>query len=377
MTEMRVAAGLDGVIVADTELGGVRGEEGFFHYRQYSATDLARRRSLEDVWHLLHHGSLPEAGASDSFIGQVAARRAVDPGVAELIAGAARLGVGRPSLLWVRTAASLLAQSLGTESWITDRLGVAGQAEGLIAGLPTAIALGHRAQQGLAPLPPDPDLGLAADFLRMLGGDAVDERPARAFEQYLILTVDHGLNASTFTTRTVASTGADVGSAVVAGIGALSGPLHGGAPSLALQMLQEIGSVERAPAFIRARLQAGELLMGFGHRVYRSEDPRAALLREIAEGFDDPLVELAAEVERIAVRELARHRPERRLRANVEYYAGVVLHLVGVPVELFPACFAISRTIGWTAHVLEQIAANRIIRPKAAYVGPPPPVPVP
>ncbi|VAW08254.1 Citrate synthase (si), partial [hydrothermal vent metagenome] len=164
---------------------------------------------------------------------------------------------------------------------------------------------------------------------------------------------------------------------VVAGIGSLSGPLHGGAPSLVLDMLQDIGSIDRARPWVRDRLASGEPVMGFGHRAYRTADPRAVMLKGVAQAIGGPLVDLAVASEAIIVEELDKHRPGRDLRANVEFYAGVVLHVVGIPTELFPACFAMSRSIGWTAHILEQVADNRVVRPKANYVGPPPPVPVP
>lgn len=378
MSDVRVPDGLAGVVVADTRLGGVRGEEGFFHYREFSATDLAARCDLEAVWHLFATGHLPNDVEFTEFASRLASHRAVAGNVLDAVGGAASLGIGRPSLSWVRTAASLLAEGLGIETWIGRPVNeVAKDAERLVSALPTVIAAGWRAQQGLDHIEPDPALSLAANFLAMLSEEPPRPFAARALEQYLILTIDHGFNASTFTARTVASTGADVGAAVVAGIAALSGPLHGGAPSLALEMLEEIGSVENIRPWVRARLAAGEVVMGFGHRVYRTDDPRAAMLRSVALEIGGPLVDLAVAAEGIIVDELERHRPGRDLRANVEFYAGVVLHLVGVPTDLFPACFAISRSIGWTAHVLEQIAGNRIIRPKAAYVGVPPPVPVP
>lgn len=377
MGDIRVPDGLAGVVVADTRLGGVNGEEGFFHYREFSATELAAKCDLEAVWHLFATGHLPNEADSSEFESRLASHRPVAEDVLAAVGEAARLGIGKPSLSWVRTAASLLAEGLGIETWIGRPIDeVAAEAERLVSALPTVVAAGWRAQQGLARIEPDPALSLAANFLAMLTGEPPQHVAARALEQYLILTIDHGFNASTFTARTVASTGGDVGAAVVAGIAALSGPLHGGAPSLALEMLEEIGTVDNVRPWVLARLAAGDVVMGFGHRVYRTEDPRAAMLRDVALEIGGPLVDLAVAAEGIIVDELERHRPGRDLRANVEFYAGVVLHLVGVPTDLFPACFAISRSIGWTAHTLEQIAANRIIRPKAAYVGLPPPVPV-
>jgi citrate synthase len=370
---MRTPPGLAGVVVADTAIGGVRGKEGFFHYRQYSAPDLAETRTLEDVWYLLHHGALPSPQQAAEFRHHLGELRALPDDLVALVGDVARVGDDILALSWVRTAVSLVAQHLGLTPWLgRPPAEVAAQATRLAAVMPTIVAAGWRARNGLAPVAPDPAASLAEDFLHMLHGVAPDPRSARAFEQYLILTIDHGFNASTFATRVVTSTGADLGAGLTAGTGALSGPLHGGAPSHCLRMLQEIGSPDRADAWVQASLARGDRIMGFGHRVYRTEDPRSAMLRGVAEGFDDPLVDLAVQVEKTILEALHAHRPERELRTNVEYYAGVVLHLVGIPETLFPACFAISRSIGWTAHMLEQMDGNRIIRPDSDYVGPQP-----
>ncbi|VAW09188.1 Citrate synthase (si), partial [hydrothermal vent metagenome] len=267
MGDIQAPPGLAGVVVTDTILGGVRGEQGFYHYREFSATELASRRSLEDVWYLFQMGHLPDDIQAKDFATRVSAYRAIPRDVQNLIDAVARLGSGRAALAWVRTAASILGESLDIETWLGRPLqDVAHESERLIAALPTAIATGWRSQQGLGPVAPDPQLPLAADFLRMLTGTRPEADTARAFEQYLILTIDHGLNASTFAARSVASTGADIGAAVVAGIGSLSGPLHGGAPSLVLDMLQDIGSIDRARPWVRDRLASGEPVMGFGHR---------------------------------------------------------------------------------------------------------------
>jgi citrate synthase len=200
---------------------------------------------------------------------------------------------------------------------------------------------------------------------------------ARAVEQYLISTIDHGFNASTFTARVITSTGADLAAAVVGGIGALSGPLHGTAPSRAMEMLDEIGTVDKAEPWIRDAIVQGGRLMGFGHRVYKTDDPRSVLLRSVAERLGGPKVEFATQVEQVALELLAELKPGRKLYTNVEFYAGVVMDACGLPSEMFTPTFASSRTIGWTAHILEQAADNRLIRPSAHYVGPPPPQPVP
>jgi len=211
----------------------------------------------------------------------------------------------------------------------------------------------------------------------MMQGEIPKPEYGRAVEQYLISTIDHGFNASTFTARVITSTGADLGSAVVGAIGALSGPLHGGAPSRALAMLDAIGTEDKAEPWLRDAVERGDRLMGFGHRVYKTDDPRSTMLRGIAERLGGPKVDLAKAIERKAIEVLAEMKPGRQLYTNVEFYAGVVMDTCGVPREMFTPTFASSRVIGWTSHVLEQSADNRLIRPSAHYAGPPPPEPVP
>jgi citrate synthase len=220
----------------------------------------------------------------------------------------------------------------------------------------------------------------------MLTGDRPSSARARALEQYLISTIDHGFNASTFTARVVASTGADLGACIVAAIGALSGPLHGGAPSRALALLDEIGGpailddpdpVARVDAVVRPMIEAGDKIMGFGHAVYRADDPRSLLLRQAARVLGGPQARLAELVEARVLELLHELKPGRTIRTNVEFYAGVVMDACGVPPAMFTPTFASSRVIGWCAHVLEQAAANKIIRPSARYIGPPPPQAIP
>ncbi len=374
-TSAEIPAGLEGVVVAETTVGDVRGREGFYHYRQYSAVELASKRSLEDVWHLLFRGALPDADASRAFAAQVAQRRVIPPGLSTLLPGLARRGT---PLEILRTAVSLLGAELGwgpTHDITPEEL--ADQALGLCAVVPTILAAGHRLAAGLEPIEPRADLGFAANYLNMLTGSVASDQQARAVEQYMILTIDHGFNASTFTARVVTSTGADLGAAIVAAIGALSGPLHGGAPSRALDMLDAIGTADRAEAYIRKAVEDGERIMGFGHRVYKTDDPRSLLLRSVSEQLGGPLVEFSQAVERTTVAVLAELKPGRQLYTNVEFYAGVVMHTCGIPREMFTPTFAAGRTIGWCTHVMEQAAHNRLIRPAARYVGPPPPVPVP
>src|SRR6185503_11008509 len=222
---------------------------------------------------------------------------------------------------------------------------------------------------------PRRELGHAANFLYMLSGEMPDAERVRALETYLNTVIDHGLNASTFTARVITSTGSDLVSAVVGAIGALKGPLHGGAPGPALDMVFEIGDASRAEAFLRRKIEAGEKLMGFGHRVYKVRDPRADVLAAAAERLytragDMTLYTLARDVERTALRLLEEYKPGRRLQTNVEFYTALLLHGLDLDVELFTPTFAISRVSGWIAHALEQRAANRLIRPRSEYIGP-------
>lgn len=365
-TLIHAPAGLEGVVVAETAIGDVLGHEGFFHYRGHPAPDLATTRSVEEVWHLLHRGVLPDTDALRAFAAETAGLRALPERVRDALPAVASAGTPMAAL---RTVLSLAGQD--ARPWLDlDEAERAADALRLVAMAPTAAAAVWRARQGLPLVEPDPSLGFAADYLRMLTGDAPGEVATRALERYLLLTIDHGFNASTFAARVVTSTGADLASAVVAGVGALSGPLHGGAPSRALDMLTGIGSPDRARAWVERALADGGRIMGFGHRVYRTEDPRSAVLKQTALELGGPLVDLAVEVERVVLEILEARYPERDLRTNVEYYAGVVLHLIGVPAEMFSPTFAVSRTIGWTAHALEQTVGNRIIRPASRYVGP-------
>ncbi|MFF4187437.1 citrate synthase/methylcitrate synthase [Streptomyces sp. NPDC001691] len=373
-----VPRGLAGVVVTDTELGDVRGREGFYHYRQYSAVELAQSRSFEDVWHLMFHGELPDTEARAAFTARTAALRHLPAGVREALPGIARTGALAGPLAGLRTALSLLGAAKGFRPvYDLDAGRRAEDALAACAAVPTLLTALHRLGQGLEPVEPRDDLPYAANYLYMLTGSPAEPERVRAVEQYLISTIDHGFNASTFTARVVASTGADVAASLVAAIGALSGPLHGGAPSRALDTLDAIGTPDRIDGWIRERVLAGDRIMGFGHPVYRTEDPRSRMLRKIAEGFGGPLVEFAVEVERQVEAILAELKPGRELHTNVEFYAGVVMELCGLPREMFTPTFCAARVVGWSANILEQSADSKIIRPAARYVGPPPPRPVP
>ncbi|MET7384210.1 citrate synthase/methylcitrate synthase [Streptomyces sp. NPDC005529] len=377
-TSVDVPRGLAGVVVTDTELGDVRGLEGFYHYRQYSAVELAQTRSFEDVWHLLAHGELPDATQRAAFMERTAALRGLPEDVrGALPAIAAATGLSGP-LAGLRTALSLLGASLGFRP-VYDIDAERRRDDGLAAAaaVPTLLTALYRIGQGLEPVEPREDLGYAANYLYMLTGSEPDVHRARAVEQYLISTIDHGFNASTFTARVIASTGADVAACLVGAVGALSGPLHGGAPSRALDTLDAIGTPDRIDGWIRERVLAGDRIMGFGHPVYRTEDPRSRMLRGIAQEFGGPLVDFAVEVEHCVEGILAELKPGRELHTNVEFYAGVVMELCGLPREMFTPTFAAARVVGWSANILEQAEDSKIIRPAARYVGPVPPVGVP
>jgi citrate synthase len=247
----------------------------------------------------------------------------------------------------------------------------------MAAVVPVLLMQLHRHHLGLEPVEPDSDLGYVGAYIQMLTGERPNERAIRALEQYLILTMDHGFNSSTFTARVITSTGSDIGSALTGAIGALAGPLHGGAPSRALAMLDAIGTPDKAEEYLRHEISSGERLMGFGHRVYKTDDPRSTLLREVAIELGGPQAEFAVQVEQTALRVLNELKPGRRLYTNVEFYAGVVMNSVGIPPDMFTPTFASSRTVGWTAAIAEQAANNRLIRPSALYVGPQPPQPLP
>ncbi|MDQ1520425.1 MAG: citrate synthase [Actinomycetota bacterium] len=371
--------GLEGVVVAETAVGDVRGLEGFYHYREYSAVDLARTRPLEDIWYLLFEGRLPATiEERNAFMREVAPLRRIPPAVAEVLPSIARAGDEFVPLDALRTAVSLFASAAGFRPTLDiDAATLRSQALATCAVVPTLVTALWRLRQGLEPIAPRDDLPYAANYLSMMLGDEPPDYCAAAVEKYLISTVDHGFNASTFTARVITSTGADLGAAIVGAIGALSGPLHGGAPSRALQMLDEIGTADRAEPWLRAAVERGDRLMGFGHRVYKTDDPRSLLLRDVAEGLGGEKMDLARHIEATAVRVLDELKPGRRLYTNVEFYAGIVMDACGEPREMFTPTFACSRVIGWCAHVLEQAADNRLIRPSAQYVGPPPPQPVP
>ena len=357
--------GLENVTVAETVLSHIDGTAGRLVYRGYDAVELALGATFEDVWSLLHRDVVR---ADAAFLAEARGARTL-PLTPETLRGLA--AAPGPFMAKLQAAIAATGAAWGVVPWHerdpdeSTRL-----AFRLTAVLPTLVAALWRVQQGHEPLAPDPALDHAANYLWMLHGELPTPPQVRALTRYLILTAEHGMNASTFTARVIASTGADVVSAVAGAAGALSGPLHGGAPSLGLDMLDAIGAPERAVPWVAAAVLGGRRLMGFGHRVYRAEDPRAACLRVTAAELGGPRVALAAAVETAALATLRAAKPERALFTNVEFWSAIALERAGLPRPLFTPTFCAARTVGWTAHVLEQIADNRLIRPAAKYVGP-------
>ena len=370
---IEVPRGLHNVVVTETAVGDVRGLEGFFHYRQYSATDLARTRDFEDVWYLMVHGELPDPEQRGRFRAEVRAARVLPADVVELLPTVARLARDGGPLDGLRSALSLAGSAAGMRPvYDLDDAARTHDAITLCAQAPVLVAALYRLGRGEPVLPSRDDLGHAAHYLYLLTGEVPEERETAALEAYLVSTIDHGFNASTFTARVIASTGADVAAALVGALGALSGPLHGGAPSRALDTLDAIGTAAAAEPWIRDHVSSGARIMGFGHAVYRTEDPRSALLKEVARGFGGDRVDLAVLVEAEVERLLAELKPGRELHTNVEFFAGVVMEACGVPRELFTPTFAVARVVGWSANVVEQARDPKIIRPAARYVGAPP-----
>ena len=354
--ERPYSPGLEGVLAGETSLALVDGENGRLLYRGYPIGELVRAGTYAQIAELLWSGEWPEEA-------HLPAAPLSEPVVAALRA----LPANANPMDALRTAVSVWgAQTRPTYPPTVE------QARAVTAMSPSALAAFGRLREGKDVVDPDPELDLAAGFLYQLTGEKPDPAAARALDAYFITGAEHGFNASTFTARVIVSTQSDMASALVGAIAALKGPLHGGAPSEVVNQLHEIASVERAEKWIDDALDRGERLMGFGHRVYRAYDPRASALRSVAEGMASMAewLKLAVAVEDIALRKLAERHPDRPLKTNVEYYAAAVLQGVGLPPDLFPATFALSRHAGWTAHVLEQAASNRLIRPDVRYVGP-------
>lgn len=348
--------GLAGVVGAESAIGLVDGENGRLLYRGYPIGELVERATYAEVADLLWTGEWHPGARLDP--------EPVPPAVLTALRELPRDASPMDAL---RTAVSVWGATQRLSAPPTPE-----QARALTAFSPSALAAFGRLRRGLEPVEPDRSLGLAGAFLQQLNGEAPDPAAARALEAYFIVGAEHGLNASTFAARVIISTRSDIASAVCGAIGALKGPLHGGAPSEVVNQLHEMGSAEHAEEWVREAVARGERIMGFGHRVYRTYDPRAKALRKVAEGMASMAdwLEMAVKVEDTVLRVLKELKPDRVIQTNVEYYAAAVLQGVGLPPELFPATFALARHAGWTAHAIEQAKADKLIRPDMRYTGP-------
>lgn len=367
--EAQLVRGLEGIYVTTTELSRVDGENGRLFYRGYSIEELAQHSSFEETAYLLWHGKLPTAGELEGFRRELAEQRSLPTQMYCVLYGLPR---ETPPVTAVRTLISALA-AWESSADSTDREAELHHARRLTAAFATLTAALHRVRQREEPVPPRRDLSHAANFLYMFHGREPTPEAARAMDVFLVLYMDHGFNASTFTARVTASTMSDMYSAVTAALAALKGPLHGGAMEAAMRQFLEIGSPDNVDAWFARALAEKRRIMGIGHRVYKTWDPRAKILREharvLAAQSDEPQwLEIA---ERLAERALNHpYFQERRLFPNVDYYGGLVAYYLGFPPEYYTLLFALSRVAGWTAHVLEQHADNRLIRPRALYTGP-------
>lgn len=365
MTTDDLNRGLEGITVAETRLSHIDGEKGELTVGGFPIDELASNAAYEESIFLLLNDRLPTTDELESLRNNLATNREIGDEVRAVLQRAAIENKHPMDALRMGAAAA----NLGTDDK-TEGTGV----QRMIAVFPTIVAAYWRYLQGNDPVPPRENLRHAANYLYMLTGTEPTDAAVRGLETYLNTAIDHGLNASTFAARVVTSTESDVVSAGTAAVGALKGPLHGGAPGPVLDMLEEVHESGDAEAYVRQKLEAGERLMGFGHRVYRVRDPRAAVLSAAAERFyeeggDAAFFSTVREFEQIAVDLLAEHNPDRRLDTNVEFYTAALLNGVGVPKELFTPTFAVSRVGGWMAHCLEQRDDNRIIRPRGRYVG--------
>ena len=359
-----VATGLRGVVAASSSIGDVNGEKGELIYQGLNIHDLATQSTFEEVVFLLWNGRLPKRSELDELRVDLASSYELPERIVSLIKG---IPTGVDAMDELRTVVSALS-FFDKESRDLSREASMRVATRLTAQFPTIVAAIDRARNGKAAIQPRPDLSIATNFLYMLKGDMPDKFDAHVLDVALILQADHELNASTFTARVVAGTLADMYSCVTAALGALSGPLHGGANTAVMKMLLEIGSVDNVESYIKEALAKKKKIMGFGHAVYRTEDPRATHLRRFSKEMGErkgetKWYEMTAKVEEVMKR-------EKGLLPNVDAYSASTYYMMGIPLDLYTPIFAISRISGWTAHILEQYADNKLIRPRAEYVGP-------
>ena len=366
-----VHKGLEGITAAATQIAEVDGQNGKLTLRGYDVSELSGKVTFEEVAYLLWNGHLPTQSEYDDLKAEMSAARSLPTPVMAALADLAPHASGMHIL---RMGAAML--SVGDPDVDSLDLTLAKRrAARLQAQMSAIVAHTYRLKNGLDIVTPKPDHGLAAGFLYMLEGTEPDPARVDGLNAYMVAVSEHGLNVSTFCARVAISTDSDMVSGLTAAVGALKGPKHGGVPGPVLDMLRAIGTPEQTDAFIRSEMNAGRRIMGFGHRIYKVRDPRAALLSAAAEKMaaltnDYELLNLTQSVEQTTINVLAELKPGRDLYANVELYAALILHAVGVPSELFTPVFAVGRTAGWTAHMIEQLDGNRIIRPDSIYTGP-------
>jgi citrate synthase len=365
------SSGLEGVVVANTEMSDVDGQLGQLTVRGYDIEELAGRATFEEVAYLLWHGALPNESQLAAFKAELLGYRELPSETAAAVELAAKRMEPMDALRFA--VASLTADEPDSED--DSREANLRRSAMLLARVPVIIANYQRLRTGKQPVPSRDDLGIAANYLYGLTGKVPDASPVQGLDTYLVTVADHGMNASTFTARVIGSTASDFVSAVTGAIGALKGPLHGGAPGPALTMIEEIGTPDRAEAWMKDAMAHGKRIMGFGHRVYKVRDPRAEVLYQAAtlmadeSGHRDAL-QLAKAVEDAGVKVLAEAKPGRNLNTNVEFYTALLLREIGLSADLFSPTFAVGRTAGWLAHLLEHREGGRIIRPQSEYVGP-------
>lgn len=370
-TASQVKPGLEGVVATETKLSMVDGQNGVLIIAGYPIEEFAGKVSIEEAATLLWTGQLPTPEEAPGIQRELAGYRALRPETIDII----KTARSAPPIDALRMACATLSLDVSNPNDISPAADLA-LAKRLLARFPTVIATHARLRQGLEPIAPRPDLSLAANFLYMVFGQEPHPAAAKALETYWVTVSDHGMNASTFTARVIASTRSDMVSAVTGAVGALKGPLHGGAPGPVLDMLVDIKTAGKAEAWLRKEIKEGRRIMGFGHRVYKVRDPRAEVLAKTAKDMagahlqNKKLYELACSVEQTAIKVLEELKPGRNLKTNVEFYTALVLQSVGLQPDQFVSMFACGRVVGWCAHVMEQHAQDRLIRPQSEYVGP-------
>ncbi|MCH7659604.1 MAG: citrate synthase [Euryarchaeota archaeon] len=359
--------GLEGVLVAESSLSHIDGDEGKLIYRGYAIEDLAREASYEEVLYLLWYGELPSRSELDSFTDEMAAERAIDDAVLDTVEALA-VADAEPMAALRTIVSQLSVTDPAGETDPEDREATLTKSRRLTAKIPTIIAAFARFRDGNEPVSPRKELSHAANFLYMLNDEEPDDIATETFDAALVLHADHGLNASTFSGMVTASTLSDVHSAVTSAIGTLKGPLHGGANQNVMKMLKEVDESDKDPVkWVKDALDSDRRVAGFGHRVYDVKDPRAYILGEFSESLAEEAGDMKWYDYSVAIEEFMEE--EKGIAPNVDFYSATTYYQMGIPIDLFTPIFALSRVGGWTAHIAEQLDDNRIMRPRARYVG--------